>query len=303
MRFCAFFCDSSGQLVNEPKSNSFLTIKKAADRRKDVISDKFERLYNPESNVQCFSWHRACMANYVSEEKIRRREIALHKLQQEEIATTSSEATLPDNPNTRTSSRSIASSTNKCLICGQVTKNKCSKLFTCSELPAAQQIFNAAHKRQDNIFTEISLCQTATDLLAKEIRYHKACYHNYVRVPRSSVNPAGRPSSKIPPEQLRIAFEKLIDEIKDEMSTCSFEMTYLASRVAELTEIEDAVVDNRTMKTLLIDKYGETVLFSYPVERSKSSMVFMSSIPFSSVIERVRQLKSADEVVTCAKKT
>lgn len=60
--------------------------------------------------------------------------------------------------------------------------------------------------------------------------------------------------------------------------------------MAEITNIDDAVVENRVIKTLLIDKYGEKVLFTYPCDRSKSSLVFMCNIPLSEVIEHVRQL-------------
>lgn len=70
------FCDTTDQLVVNPKPESFLTIRRAAERRKDEVSVKFDKLYDPECNGdQCFSWHRTCMASYVSEEKVRRREL------------------------------------------------------------------------------------------------------------------------------------------------------------------------------------------------------------------------------------
>ena len=93
------------------------------------------------------------------------------------------------------------------------------------------------------------------------------------------------------------AFEKLIDEIKDRFSSHSFEVSFLANRLAELTEIEDAVVENRVIKSLLIDKYGENVLFSYPADRSKSSLVFMGNIPLQDVIEHIRDINSTNYIV------
>lgn len=128
-----------------------------------------------------------------------------------------------------------------------------------------------------------------------------SCYSDYLRLPRHSGNPAGRPSSKIPQEILQNAFDKLIDEIKDKFSSHSFQMSYLAERMAKLTELEDAVIDNRVVKSLLIDKYGEKILFSYPTDRSKSSLVFMSFIPLENVIERVRTIDSTNHIVKSAK--
>lgn len=40
-------------------------------------------------------------------------------------------------------------------------------------------------------------------------------------------------------------------------------MYQLGKRLAELTEIEDAVVENRDKKSLLIDKYEEILYFHF----------------------------------------
>ncbi|GBP23591.1 hypothetical protein EVAR_80207_1 [Eumeta japonica] len=95
-----------------------------------------------------------------------------------------------------------------------------------------------------------------------EVRYHKHCYRDYLRLPRNSETPAGRPANKIPHDILIQAFEKLMDEIKHQLTSNSFEVSFLAKRLAELTEIEDAVVENRVMKSLLIDKQMLPYFFS-----------------------------------------
>lgn len=111
--------------------------------------------------------------------------------------------------------------------------------------------------------TEISTCQQPKDLFVIEVRYHKLCYHEYFRLPRSSENPAGRLSSKISLEIIHSAFEKMIVEIKDKFSFHSFAMSFLTlQRLAELTTIEDAVIENRVVKSLPIDKYDGGILFS-----------------------------------------
>lgn len=53
----------------------WLSIEKVAEGRKDDIGGNFEKLYNPESTKQAFSWHQGCLASYVSEEKIRHRKV------------------------------------------------------------------------------------------------------------------------------------------------------------------------------------------------------------------------------------
>lgn len=295
------FCDKTGDLVKNPKLQTFTTIQRAADRRKDDISKKLES--DTDFIAHNCSWHRACIATYISEEKIRRRELALLKQENASVPTSSTEANVSGSQRVRRSSRNELKidTSNKCLICGKQSRNKNKTLLLCSEISAAEQILNIARKKQDDVFTKISICEHPADLFAMEVRYHKHCYRDYLRQPRNSENPAGRPSSQIPHGILMEAFEKLIDEMKDKLTSHSFEVSFLGKRLAELTEIEDAIVENRVMKSLLIDKYGENVLFSYPSDRSKSSLVFMGNIPLDEVIEHIRTVNSTNYTVQVAK--
>ncbi|GFQ96640.1 uncharacterized protein TNCT_690591 [Trichonephila clavata] len=292
------FCDKTGDLVKNPKSQTFISIQRAADRRKDDISQKIES--DTDFIAHNCSWHRACIATYISEEKIRRRELALLKQENASISTSSTEANVSGSQRVRRSSRSqLKLDTNqKCLICGKQTRNKNKSLLLCSEISAAEQILNTARKKRDDVFTKIGICEHPADLFAMEVRYHEQFYRDYLRQSRNSENPA---SSKIPHDILMEAFEKLINEIKDQLTSHSFEVSFLAKRLAELIEIEDAIVENGVMKSLLIDKFGENVLFSYASDRSNSSLVFMSNIPLDEVIEHIRTVNSTNYTVQVAK--
>ena len=294
------FCDETGNLVKNPKPQSLINIQRAADRRKDDISEKIKNNIH-FTEYKC-TWHRTCMASYISEEKIRRRELALQKQENVSIPTCSAEASVSGTQGSRKSSRTNLKFNKNlhCLICGKQTRNKNKTLYLCSEMSAAEQIFNTARKKQDHVFTKIDTCEHPADLFAMEVKYHKHCYRDYLRLPRNSETP-GRPQNKIPHDLLIEAFEKLIDEIKHKLTTQSFEVSSLAKRLAELTEIEDAVVENRDMKSLLINKYGENVVFSYPNDRSKSSLVFMGNIPLDKVIEHIRTITSTNYIVQVAK--
>lgn len=130
------FCEETTNLVKEPKLTTLLSIKKAADRRKDDISEKFERKYNPDSTKQDFSWHQNCLASYISEEKIRRREISLYK--KEEASSSTSEANVSDTPKFRLSSRQreVKGEGLKCLICKKLSRQKIQS-YSC--VPSFQQ--------------------------------------------------------------------------------------------------------------------------------------------------------------------
>lgn len=85
-------------------------------------------------------------------------------------------------------------------------------------------------------------------------------------------------TSKSDPREIRHeTLDKLIDEIKDQFSTHSH---FIAQQLALLTSI---VIDNRTMKSLLIDKYGENILFTYRTDRSKPLLVSMGYMPLPEI--------------------
>lgn len=88
-------------------------------------------------------------------------------------------------------------------------------------------------------------------------------------------------------DQLLVSFEKLLVDTEDGVSKNAFESTYLAERMVTILEVEDAVTSNHleaedavtsnhNVKTFLIDKFDDSIFFSYPTEKNKSSLVFMA---------------------------
>ncbi|KAF5281811.1 hypothetical protein FQA39_LY05025 [Lamprigera yunnana] len=124
-QFC-LFCDNSSDLVKNPRPGTLLHIKEAANRRKDSISEKFSKLYDPDCTKQEFSWHQDCLATYISEEKIRRREIALYK-EEEEVSVSTSKANVEElTPKSRSSSRTPTAlkKSLKCIFCKKKAKEE-----------------------------------------------------------------------------------------------------------------------------------------------------------------------------------
>ncbi|CAG9561075.1 unnamed protein product [Danaus chrysippus] len=148
----------------------------------------------------------------------------MHKKEEEEVSASNSKANVEElTPKSRSSSREPAAlkKSSKCIFCKKVTRNQDKQLHLCLEISAAEKIFSTARRKEDHVFTELSTCQRPEDLFAIGVRYHKHCYLDYLRLPRSSELPAGRPSNQIPKEILINAFDKLIDEIKDRLPTQS----------------------------------------------------------------------------------
>lgn len=77
------------------------------------------------------SWHRTCNATYITEEKIRRRELELLKQENASASTSSTEAHVSGSQRVRRSSRSELKLDAKqiCLICAKQTRNNNKTLF------------------------------------------------------------------------------------------------------------------------------------------------------------------------------
>lgn len=169
------FCGEPNNLIGQPKSETFLTIKRATERRKDDAAKRFFVLYHPDEEIQTFSWHNACLSTYVSEEKIRRREKSLEK--QVDYPEQESEECSPSTASARQCSRRNSKGIDlkyTCIICCHKTQKKDNKLFLLSERPAAETFFLVANDKTDNVYTRICTCNTVDDLFALEVRYHKS---------------------------------------------------------------------------------------------------------------------------------
>ncbi|KAG5878173.1 hypothetical protein JTB14_026074 [Gonioctena quinquepunctata] len=97
---------------------------------------------------------------YLSEGKIRRREISLCKEDEKEESASTSEASVGlHSRKSRSSSRTPAEvkKSLKCLICRKLTRNKDKQLYLCSEISAAEQILNTARSKEDHVFTNLVL--------------------------------------------------------------------------------------------------------------------------------------------------
>ena len=74
---------------------------------------------------------------------------------------------------------------------------------------------------------------------------------------------------------------------------------YTVSAVRDIInlELEDDATDYRTVKTLLIDHFGEDICFTYPKDQSKSQGDFLKNVATPDVVEIVRD---KDLIKECA---
>ena len=60
-------------------------------------------------------------------------------------------------------------------------------------------------------------------------------------------------------------------------------------------------INNRQVKSLLINHYGENICFTYPIDRKKSQMFFSTALRQVDVVESLRNKTSTSDIISCTK--
>lgn len=282
--------------VFNPKSDSLNKIKEASSLRKDEISN----IIDSKSPESVFKWHRNCYASYVSTSNITRktkRDISDQKHEQDEVSNTPSSSSL-----SLSTRRSIIPKCNykKCIFCQQDTKKKIKKTYRISEEEPAKRLLCLCRERQDEVFVRLSTLNDTKDVFAADILYHKLCLSLYFKESSPEESKYEMPNTIETFEQniiptpaittVETAFARLISEIDEELETNCFELSKLTNRLRTLSTGLNVTVDNRLVKRLLVDHYGDELVFSQPNNKSKSAIVFKASTKSTDLVESIRSI-------------
>ena len=302
LSLCIVCQSSSGKgIVQNPKPMSFQKLKLSAERRHDTrLCDRLKAA--TEENCTPL-WHRSCFCNYANERNVSIAEkIAASK---EDESHEKSACSSREIASTVTTRASIGWKTDmkKCIFCQKQTKKKKSKLYRICEETMAQKLLETCRREQDEIFTRLCMCNDVKDIFAADVLYHDACRREYFNQKGIFV------SSDKKCDILMEAFEMLLKEVDEELKTTAFELAFLSRRLKDLISTsageEESLnirVDNKVTKKLLVDHYGEQILFSHPQNKSKSSLVFRLDIPISDALERLRRMSERNVIKEAAQK-
>ena len=85
--------------------------------------------------------------------------------------------------------------------------------------------------------------------------------------------------------EIQKSFDTIISEIN--LTENGYSLSEIRDRVNALLS-SDFLIENRKVKELLIEKYGEDICFTYPRDRTKSQMFYSRLIPSESFVETIR---------------
>eukprot|EP00117_Sycon_ciliatum_P044369 scpid90141/ scgid2362/ len=201
-----------------------------------------------------------------------------------------------DRRNTRQSLRApvVEPGRKNCLFCGTLkkklasstTKQATSQLVT---VEAENKLRNAAATRQDQrILTAIS----SGNLIAREVHYHKSCYHSYTRAETLARIVANRQKTDTTctADLNASSIESSEDDFFSAVGSLLFDDCAVVP-AAELTRLyckvlgSTATCDNKKVKRLVLKKFGDTVTFVRRAARNTPELVYATEHAASIIAE------------------
>lgn len=300
------FCNENFDHDKKPRVNarfsSYLIVKNAASEvQDDNVLEVFNSLFDISKDEQNFSWHRDCYSSYTSKTSIKRRKAAAEKSQveqenfdpQENKSTSDSSSQLCRKYHL---SQDVRDSNDEvCIICNQKTKDKNANKATISTKTKAHELATAALSKQDEVFTRISTFCNADGILAHEIKYHPACLKTYLYKQKES------PTKKTDASDvINNCFISVLSEVAPKLLKSPYELSCITNKINARIDNQNLSVNNKKVKELLIAQYGEKILFSHPINKSQSSMVFLADVSLTNLVECARQLNDPKIIIsTC----
>ena len=159
-----------------------------------------------------------------------------------------------------------------CIICQKIYSGKDNKLYRLCENDRADLFLSATRFNLDEVFTRASLYDKKEKLFAADILSHKKCMNRYLLQYKRDMDRNISYNLEDFDEELKEQFRIMTENL--DLDNNAYTVSYCCNF---LNEKLNQNINNRQVKSLLIDHYGENICFTYPKDRKKSDVLFYSS--------------------------
>lgn len=181
--------------------------------------------------------------------------------------------------------RKDRSTADRCIVCDKKTSKGDSKLYRICESDRACDFLSATKCFQDEVYSRTSTLSDVSSVFANDITYHSKCMSSYLLKHRRHID---RNKKDEEDDTVAVAFEKLLKKFV--FPSEGYVLSDLCSFMNEECNPKEYVT-NKQLKNLLINHFGEEILFAYSKERNKSQVVFSSHVKVTEVVDNVRHLE------------
>ena len=244
------------------------------------LSNVRARLVNYDANTGVH-WHSNCYASYTSEQNIR------YTTRSDPLK----QASLQDEhgavPSRVFRSAMAPVDWSKCLICKNKTYKKSRDLTVCT-FEACRSIQLAAERKGDSSMLHI-LNGANGDLIAMEAKYHKNCFATYV----SKKSTLGLVKGEAVDSPRERAFQELVIDLNAGIEQGrAYDMMSLLDKYRDILTQKGATnpesYTTQNLKIRLQKHFSNAIVFHQPAERSKSELVYWSSVNVQNVLTHER---------------
>lgn len=286
---CVICQSQKEESLRNATDKSLETFVSAVTERKDDI---FLRLQSHTLETDSLKpiWHRSCYQTYTSKTNIARGS----KVSSEELESkndTNSKAVI-------LRSCATPSDISLCIFCQKATRNKDKTLHKIQVESVAITLLKAIEELNDD---EMRLRLSGRNPVAAGVKYHLKCYRDYTYQSSKSSNETLRMLEVSDKDTFSKAFEVLTEEIDDGLfhQGKAFSVKHLLTRYINLLGEDPETSNYRAdkLQNRLKSYYGDRIVVQSQIGRSKSNILFSSSISVGQAITAAAELKNSLSVM------
>ena len=222
----------------------------------------------------------SCYSIFVKASKRSTRKTCPVSTDSDSTGTASTSGTFQISTDTTRIKRRRTSEIKTCIICGSNRRWNAGnqdydyKMYRICEVNRAQKLLNAAELLQDSVVTRLSTCYDSDvgAVFAADFEYHKSCMRKYLidydRKIESIMDNLEKENTST--DQVREVFNKIVSTL--DLENISYSVSYVREEMNKLLCNDN--ITNRSVKTLLLENYGQLICFTYPHNRRNSQMFF-----------------------------
>ena len=160
-----------------------------------------------------------------------------------------------------------------------------------------QMILSAIKLNLDEVYTRCATYKTIEHIFADDIFSHKNCMKRYLLQYQRNADEIVQEDGldAYSNDELHEAFNKMTSELN--LATSRYSISACHDIMNE--NLEEYTVNNRKVKRMLIAHFGEEICFTYPRDKSKPEMFYLTNISPADLVETIRR---TDPVKICAEK-
>ena len=183
----------------------------------------------------------------------------------------------------------------KCITCNKQYHNKIKKMFRLCEEERAELFMKATKFNLDAVHTRTCIYNSKEKLFAADIYSHSQCMNKYLLQYKRDMQVETENSPQDYSENIKKEFDTFVKTL--ELHKKSYTVSFC--RDAINAKLDENKLNNKQVKQLLIEFYGEEICFTYSKDKSKLQMFFSLSIRQADIVET---LLVKNSIAECAQK-